>query len=58
MPDRVAILEKKLGLPLLDRRMALVALTHKSWVNEHQAEGIPDNERLEFLGDAVIDLAV
>lgn len=45
-------------MPLLDRRNALVALTHKSWVNEHPTEGVPDNERLEFLGDAVIDLAV
>lgn len=58
MSDPVAKLEERLGLPLLDRRMALVALTHKSWVNEHQTEGVPDNERLEFLGDAVIDLAV
>jgi len=58
MRDPVDQLEERLGLPLLDRRNALVALTHKSWVNEHQGEGIPDNERLEFLGDAVIDLAV
>src|SRR5262249_5412937 len=33
------------------------ALTHKSFVNEHKDEGA-DNERLEFLGDAVVDLAV
>lgn len=58
MRDPVDQLEERLGLPLLDRRNALTALTHKSWVNEHQDEGVPDNERLEFLGDAVIDLAV
>jgi ribonuclease-3 len=56
--DRVNVLEKRLGLPLADKAAALAALTHKSYVNEHRAEGLGDNERLEFLGDAVIDLAV
>lgn len=37
---------------LLDR-----ALTHRSYVNEH-ADAVEDNERLEYLGDAVIDLIV
>jgi ribonuclease-3 len=55
----VAALETRLGLPLPDRALALAALTHKSYVNEHRDEqGLKDNERLEFLGDAVIDLAV
>jgi ribonuclease-3 len=31
------------------------ALTHRSYANEHPEEQIPDNERLEFLGDAVLD---
>ncbi|HSD22346.1 MAG TPA: ribonuclease III [Anaeromyxobacter sp.] len=57
--DPVAALEARLGLVLGDRATALVALTHKSYVNEHRDEaGLADNERLEFLGDAVIDLAV
>src|SRR5450432_386280 len=34
------------------------ALTHSSYANEHRAEHIPDNQRLEFLGDAVLDLCV
>lgn len=34
------------------------ALTHRSYVNEFRGEEVPDNERLEFLGDAVIDLVV
>jgi ribonuclease III len=58
LDDRVTVLEKRLGLPLADRAAALAALTHKSYVNEHRAEALVDNERLEFLGDAVIDLAV
>jgi len=58
-PDPVGALSARLGLPLPDRAMALAALTHKSYVNEHRdEEGLADNERLEFLGDAVIDLAV
>lgn len=38
--------------------LARQALTHRSWVNENPGAGIGDNERLEFLGDAVLDLAV
>jgi ribonuclease-3 len=56
--ERVARLEDRLGAPIGDRFTALAALTHKSWVNEHRGEGAEDNERLEFLGDAVIDLVV
>jgi ribonuclease-3 len=50
-------LERRLGVAL-DPATGLAALTHKSWVNEHRADRLGDNERLEFLGDAVIDLAV
>jgi ribonuclease III len=32
------------------------AMTHRSYVNEHEEEDLIDNERLEFLGDAVLDL--
>src|SRR5512132_1296993 len=57
--DPVDALAERLGFPLPDRATALAALTHKSYVNEHRDEhGLADNERLEFLGDAVIDLAV
>jgi ribonuclease-3 len=34
------------------------ALTHRSFANEHPAEALEDNERLEFLGDAVLDFVV
>jgi ribonuclease-3 len=57
--DPVEALRARLGIALADRPCALAALTHKSYVNEHRDEqGLQDNERLEFLGDAVIDLAV
>jgi ribonuclease-3 len=54
----VADLAARLGVELPDAALALSALTHKSYVNEHRGEVLSDNERLEFLGDAVIDLAV
>jgi ribonuclease-3 len=57
--DPVDELEARLGLRFVDRVTALAAVTHKSYVNEHRdVPGLTDNERLEFLGDAVIDLAV
>lgn len=34
------------------------ALTHSSYANEHQAPGVKDNERLEFLGDAVLGAVI
>lgn len=56
--DLVAVLAERTGCYFPDPAVALAALTHKSYVNEHRGEGLSDNERLEFLGDAVIDLAV
>jgi ribonuclease III len=57
-PDRVAILEERLGVDRLDPALGLAALTHKSYCNEHRDDTVSDNERLEFLGDAVVDLAI
>ncbi|PHV71112.1 ribonuclease III [Sporanaerobium hydrogeniformans] len=34
------------------------ALTHSSYANEHRHKGLKDNERLEFLGDAILDLII
>jgi ribonuclease-3 len=56
--ERVRALEQKLGLQLSDDPVALCALTHKSFTNEHRDLAAGDNERLEFLGDAVVDLAI
>src|SRR6266568_8501870 len=54
----VEALEERLGQHIVNPEVALAAITHKSFVNEHRGEGLCDNERLEFLGDAVLDLAV
>ncbi|MGI5865018.1 MAG: ribonuclease III, partial [Myxococcales bacterium] len=51
-------LERRLGARFADPGAALAALTHRSYVNEHLDEGREDNERLEFFGDSVLNLAV
>lgn len=56
--DRADQLAGQLGLPIRDRRLLAQALTHTSWLHEHPGEAAGHNERLEFLGDAVINLAV
>jgi ribonuclease-3 len=48
---------KRLSLPIGDGRLILRALTHRSFLNENP-EALEDNERLEFLGDAVLDFVV
>jgi ribonuclease-3 len=58
LQERVQALETRLGVPLVRRDLGLAALTHKSYFNEHRDSGLQDNERLEFLGDAVVDLAI
>jgi ribonuclease-3 len=56
--DRADSLADQLGLPISDRRLLAQALTHSSWLHEHPGEAAGHNERLEYLGDAVINLAV
>lgn len=47
----------KQPIPIKDKYLLQRALTHRSYLNEH-SEVIEDNERLEFLGDAVLDFLV
>ncbi|MBQ3432923.1 ribonuclease III [Candidatus Saccharibacteria bacterium] len=47
--------KEKLGFAFNDINLLVVALTHRSYVNEHKAVH-EHNERLEFLGDAVLEL--
>jgi ribonuclease III len=50
-------LEKKMGFKMENRELLHTAFVHKSYINEHKKEQIANNERLEFLGDAVLELA-
>jgi ribonuclease III len=51
-------LYKKLGYRFKQPGLLLQAFRHASYVNEQSDPNLEDNERLEFLGDAVLDLAV
>lgn len=50
--------KEKLGLEFTNIDLLVTALTHRSYVNEHKKSTKEHNERLEFLGDAVLELAV
>ena len=47
-------LERKLGYRFINSALLKNALTHSSYANENKGEGVPSNERLEFLGDSVL----
>lgn len=49
---------EKLGFEYKDINLLVTALTHRSYVNEHKKSVSQHNERLEFLGDAVLELSV
>jgi ribonuclease-3 len=51
-------LEKKLGYEFKDRALLERAMVHSSYANENRQLGLECNERLEFLGDSVLGLAV
>jgi len=51
-------LEKILGVIFSNKEHLLSAVTHRSYLNEHRNATQEHNERLEFLGDAVLELAV
>lgn len=48
---------EKLGFEFSNPSLLITALTHRSYVNEHRKSARAHNERLEFLGDAVLELA-
>jgi len=50
--------QQALGFEYHDIQLLVTALTHRSYVNEHKKSVTEHNERLEFLGDAVLELAV
>jgi ribonuclease III len=55
--DTLDSLEEALGYAFRDRALLEQALTHASFCNESR-EALPDNERLEFLGDAIVGTAI
>lgn len=54
----VSQFENHIGINFTDHALLKQAFTHSSYVNEHRGKKCLDNERLEFLGDAVLELGV
>ncbi|MGK2852348.1 MAG: ribonuclease III [Candidatus Limnocylindrales bacterium] len=49
---------ERLGLPVRDLDLLEQALIHSSWLHEHPDAAVGHNERLEYLGDAVVNLSI
>ena len=58
MPSHISGLAKALGIPLKADGHLEQAVVHRSYLNEHPDFPLAHNERLEFLGDAVLELVV
>jgi len=54
----ILTLENKIEVKFKNSKLLEEALTHRSFINESKEKNIVNNERLEFLGDAVIELVV
>ena len=50
--------EKKIKIVFKDKNLLKQAFMHRSYINENPAPNLSHNERLEFLGDAVLELIV
>ena len=57
LPD-IETLQERLGVTMKDSTLLETALMHRSFLNENIDSGLPSNERLEFLGDAVLGFVV
>ena len=53
-----SLLEEELGLQFNDKALLRCALTHTSFIHEHPESGVESNERLEFLGDALVGFVI
>lgn len=58
MEKAFSTFEKETGFTFADKRLLKQAFTHRSYINEHRNSGLEHNERLEFLGDAVLELVM
>jgi len=58
MEDNLIILEESLGYHFQNERLLILAITHTTFAYEAQQESLSDNQRLEFLGDSILGMAV
>ncbi len=52
-----SVFEKKIGVEFKNKDLLKTAFVHRSYLNENPSLGLDNNERLEFLGDAVLEMA-
>jgi len=57
-PIDINAFKQKYGVTFQNNKLLIQAFTHSSYANEHRTDEIIDNERLEFLGDAVLELTI
>ncbi len=58
MEEKFREMEKKIGVEFKDKNLLIQAFCHRSYLNENPGFNLGQNERLEFLGDAVLELVV
>ncbi|MDX8430264.1 MAG: ribonuclease III [Candidatus Algichlamydia australiensis] len=58
LDEQLPEIEARLKISLHDKALLRLAFVHRSFANEYRREGMEHNERLEFLGDAVLELIV
>lgn len=58
MTSSIEQLAERIGVQFRDISLLRMACTHRSYLNENRGAGLEHNERLEFLGDAVLELVV
>lgn len=58
MEDNLVTLEESLGYHFQNERLLILAITHTTFAYEAQQESLSDNQRLEFLGDSILGMAV
>ena len=56
--ERFKGLEEKIGYSFTNKRLLALAMTHSSYANEQRGRRKANNERLEFLGDAVLEVTI
>jgi ribonuclease-3 len=56
--NEINTFEKEIGINFKDKKLLKQIFIHRSYINEHKSSGLKHNERLEFLGDAVLELAI
>ncbi|MEO0225479.1 MAG: ribonuclease III [candidate division WOR-3 bacterium] len=55
---KIEEIERLIGFEFHNKDLLITALTHTSYANEHNLGYVRSNERLEFLGDAILEMAV